>query len=144
MFLGPWCTSIWYSSTTPSLVSSHILSYWSCSEWCQQHQYCQCHYQCDITTITHVRHWLVLGGVMCHSPTRMNRSVSGTFVCPPQLQEQSSTDPSIIMVRTRLAQSSPRLNVFQETEEWYRRQYSSSNTADKRWFRKKSKLKNCI
>ena len=49
-----------------------------------------------------------------------SRSVSGHFPSEPHQNQ----DIPIMMVKTRMAQSSSRINVFQETEQFYRKQFS--------------------
>ena len=66
------------------------------------------------------------------------RSVSGLINAPPDLIPAHVTnvpvtlrdtwDAPVTMVRTRVSQSSPRLNVWRETEAWYRSRRPSGET----------------
>ena len=60
------------------------------------------------------------------------RSVSGMINAPPDLiphvTMRDTWDAPVTMVRTRVSQSSPRLNVWRETEAWYRSRRPSGET----------------
>ena len=75
---------------------------------------------------------------MISDKSAMNvRSVSGLIHAPPDLiphvtngpvTMRDTWDAPVTMVRTRVSQSSPRLNVWRETEAWYRSRRQSGET----------------